>query len=311
MLTSILQRIVEEWGIPDPEFPGYVANHVVTASEVWRVLERENGAEAVSSELKRYLVSQGEREGMQGEAAPEDIFLINACFELCGAVDELKLDAATTRVLVRSLPPIGYHRLLRQWVRLHFDQAQLLHLLAEGIRDATTDFKRACSVHGLRMYLKELREARPHFCAGLGDFESAMRPIVNNDDELLRETTDDALKLIWKLRESHPDCPKTTAHELRAYRHEEGPSIYYTVERLADGHVALRVPTCEIDQDTLTIEYWNQEPSLLPDDVPDVLNDTLIGAHLSDGQKQKLSQVRYSDLLRKTSIMRTVNVLAV
>ncbi|HKO49015.1 MAG TPA: hypothetical protein VJV79_14890 [Polyangiaceae bacterium] len=293
MQSAILDRIVELWGVTEPGFDGHVMNEAVAPATIWDQLIRDFGNDATRVELVRYLMTQGQREIQEAPPEPDDMFLIGSCFELCKAF--VDLDVATTQHLLWTFPPVGYYREMRVLARRRFDQAQLLHVLAQGIRSAQNDMMRACSTQGLQAYIHEVKTSSDvSFCAALADFEAALRPIVGASHEIVAETSEGALKVLWEERATR-NCPRLDPAELTAYRVQEETTVYHTVERGSDGYIVLQIPRCEVVERTLVLEYVNREPSLLPKDVPETLAQVLLPTHFPS--YVTLDQITFVDLV--------------
>ncbi len=303
MSATICNRIVELWGDATPDGGSYRQRSGVSVDAVRAALFNEFGADAVGQALADCLVEQGLRESAGCAIESRDMFLTNCSFELAGPAAESSLSIETIGVLVCTLPSIGYYPLLRGWVKRYFDQAALMHLLADGVRNSTSINTRCSCLYGLQMYWGEATPSRdPALWEGVHDFEAALRTQVEESDVMLADTVNGTLKRLWYLHRGHPEWPRTAPGELRAYRHENGAAVTYSVERLSDQYPVLRISKFAFTPPKLVIEYKNQEPSLLPEEVPQCLDETLLAAHLAPGDAAQVELVRYVNFGLKQTI---------
>ncbi|MGC4095099.1 MAG: hypothetical protein QM756_45705 [Polyangiaceae bacterium] len=294
LTSNLLDRIVELWREPGP--PGtYVYKAGVSVDAVRPVLEREFGVEPLRRALADYLRLQGERESREEPGDPRDPWLIDSAFRLSGPAPEGRLDLATLRQLLATMPSVAYSRLLRPWVKAWFTEADLLRVLADGV-GATSAVTRASCLYGLRMYLNDAaRASEQDVATAVIVFEAALRTQTRATDVLTAETVNDALKVIWGLHRKQPSLPRTTSAELTGYRCESGDEVSYLVERTADGYLALEIGKLEQLGDELRVEFKNHEPSLIPEDVPLILRERLFSSHIAPADAARIKRVRLFD----------------
>lgn len=301
--VTICNRIIDLWGEVTPDGASYRQRSGVSADAVRTTLFNEFGAETVERALGDYLIEQGRREDAGSAIEPRDVFLTNCAFDLAGPAIESRLSIDIIAEIVCTLPSVGFYPLLRDWVKRYFDQATLMHLLANGVRNSASSTTRCSCLNGLQMYWSEATPSNePALWESVRDFEAALRTQVESSDVMVADAVNGALKRLWHLHRRHPEWPRTAPGELRAYRHENGTVVTYSVERLSDQYVVLLISESALEQPTLVIRYKNQEPSLLPEDVPQCLNETLLAAHLEPGDAREVERVCYVDLVLKQTI---------
>jgi hypothetical protein len=311
MEHEIIERIVELWSLP-PELDvprSYETNPAIDATMVWQALASTYDREEVRNALGDFLKAGAREECTEEMKTLRHVFLMNRCLELCRSIQELALDVDAARELICKLPSVGYYSAMEIWVTRYFDKGELLDVLASGIETADNDCVRASCLFGLRLYLQAARppSSPERFLRGLESYEAAVRSCASSGDSLIREGFGAALKNVWQIRRTRPELPRVRPDDLRAQRHDEGDAVRYTVERIADGYPVLHIPRFEIKGRLLILEFSNQEPTLLPEEVPSIVEATLLKNQLAH-YTELVDEVRYVDLHLKKTVQRPVQL---
>ena len=296
-MPFVTDRIIQLWNLP-PERGNpreFRRDTTVRPTEVWEALRRDFDVDVIRGSLVAELSSEAELEWGMGIPDQRRMFLSGAALELMTAVPELALDRHTVAELVYKLSSVGWLNHFGYWVGARLDAADLLDSLRVGIASARFEECRCLCFEGIGLYYRyvELPTTHERIHWSLEQLEIEVRRYYRSKDPQVIRAAMNARARIWEIRRRE-GLPKVRAEAFAAYRVENGSAVEHVIERIADGEQSIKIVRLGVRSNTLFVEFENHDPAVLPEDVPGIIEDTLLrrlGLGLFDSDAQQVAYV--------------------